>query len=214
MFSIDLLNGKGLPEKINIKVFACKVLLILIPVMAVPGFAWVYQCDSELLQHRQQILLGKQQELKSCSEYLDKYKQQQAKLAGMNKCITDITQCLKYRIQISDVLQELATLLSDNIFIYEMSITRNSVQKQMEDKSGNAKQCVIVCRHLNLILCGYNADQSDAEVQLYINALKKSPLLTSVFTQIKPSARHHDQLDEKDTIFYEIECTFKKQGLL
>jgi hypothetical protein len=117
-------------------------------------------------------------------------------------------------VSVSDMLQEISELLPENIFVYEINLRRNSLQKQVQLAADNVKQCLVVRRTLNLILCGYNADQSDADVQMYINAMTKSSLLSKVFTQIKPSARHNDQVADKDTVFYEIECTLKEQSLL
>jgi Tfp pilus assembly protein PilN len=213
MFSIDLLKGKGLPEKIDPKRLALKALPILIPAMAIMVFASAYQHDRASLRTKQQLLDSNQQQLSLYTEDIAEYNKINSKIKGMQKCLNDISKAMNYRVQVSNILVELVQVLPENIFIYEMKLDRNAAQKKVQHPdSGEVKQQLVVRRKLDLVLCGYDGDRSDAAVQEYVNALKQSPLLTEVFTEIKPSARQQGEVDDRAAIYYEIECVLREQG--
>jgi len=213
MFSIDLLKGKGLPEKGDLKRSALKALPILIPVLAVTVLASAYQRDRASLQDQQQVLQSNQQQLELYTEDVAEYNKINLKIKGMQKCLKDISKAMAYRIQVSEVLVELVQALPESIFVYEMNLDRNSVQEKFQQPdSGEVKQQLVVRRKLKLVLCGHNADRSDAAIQEYINDLKQSPLLTEVFTKITPPTRQQGEVDGRPAIYYEIECELREQS--
>ncbi len=213
MFSIDLLKGKGLPETIDLKRSALKALPILIPVLAVTLFASAYQHDRALLRDQRQILSSNQQQLALHTEDIAEYNKINSKIKGMQKCLNDISKAMTYRVQVSEVFVELSQALPENIFVYEINLDRKSVQEKIQNPdSGEVTQRLVVRRKLNLVLCGYDADRSDAAVQEYVNALKQSPLLAKIFLEIKPSARQQGEVEGRPAIYYEIECILREQS--
>ena len=213
MFSIDLLKGKGLPEEIDPKRLILKALPILIPVLAVTLFASAYQHDRASLRDQQQLLSSNQQQLALHTEDIAEYNKINSKIKGMQKCLNDISRAMAYRVQVSEVLVELAQALPNNIFVYEMNLDRKSVQEKVQNPdSGEVKRRLVVRRKLELVLCGYDADRSDAAVQEYVNVLKQSPLLAEIFTEIKPSARQQGEVDGRPAIYYEIQCVLREQS--
>ena len=213
MFSIDLLKGKGLPEKTDLKRSILKALPILIPVLAVTLFASAYQHNGASLRTQQQRLLSNQQQLSLYTEDVADYNKMNLKIKGMKKCLNDISKAMAYRVQVSEVFVELVQALPESIFVYEMKLDRNAAQKKIQQPdSGEVTQRLVVRRKLNLVLCGYDAERSDAAVQEYVNTLKQSPLLTEIFTEIKPSARQQGEVDARSAIYYEIDCVLREQG--
>jgi len=212
MFSIDLLKGKGLPEKTDLKRLALKALPILIPMLAVAAFGSAYQHDRVALQQQRQTLQSNQQQLEEYAGDVAEYNTVNSRINNMKKCLKDISKAMNYRVQVSEVLVGLVQSLPENIFINEMNLVRSSVQEKVQlPDSGEVKQRLVVRRKLKLVLCGYDADQSDAAVQEYVNALKQSPLLKEVFAEIKPPAREQGEVDERRAVYYEIECVLREQ---
>jgi hypothetical protein len=193
MFSIDLLKGKGLPEKAL--------------------FASAYQRDRALLQHQHETLTSNRQQLELHTNDVIEFNKINRTIKGMEKCLHDISKAMNYRVQVSEVFVELVQTLPESIFVYEMNLERKAARekKQLPD-SGEVKQQLVVRRKLDLVLCGYDADQSDAAVQEYVSALKLSPLLKDLFTEIKPPARQQGEVDGRAAIYYEIECILREQG--
>lgn len=213
MFSIDLLQGKGLPRKTDLKQGVLRTAGLLIPVLAAAAFAASYQHGRIELHARKDALQAHQQEIEGYSQDVAEYNKVSSDFNGLQKCLKDISTALSYRIQVSDLLVELAGALPESIFLYEMKLDRNTVvEKIQEEGQADVKQRTLVRRKLNLVLCGYDAERSDPAVQDYITRLKQSSLLSNVFTQIKPTARQQGQVDGKEAVYYEIECILKEQG--
>jgi len=213
MFSIDLLKGKGLPEKIDAKRSILRVIPVLIPILAITVFASVYQHDRASLQEQQGVLKSNQQQLRLYTEDIAEHNKISSKIKGTQKCLNDISKAMAYRVQVSAVFVELVQALPKNIFVYEMKMDRNTTkEKSQKPGSDEMTQQLVVRRKLNLVLCGYDGNQSDAAVQEYVNTLKQSPLLTEVFTEIKPSARRQGEVDGRSAIYYEIECMLREQS--
>lgn len=213
MFSIDLLKGKGLPEQIDLKRSVLKALPIVIPILAITAFASVFQQDKMSLRDQQSTLKNNQQQIELHAKDVAEYNTAKRHVNGMKKCLNDISRAMAFRIQISEVLVELVQSLPKEIFIYEMTLDRNSVMEKVEDpKTGTIKPRLVVRRKMDLVICGHHSEKSDAAVQNYVNALKQSTLMTTVFSEIKPSARQQGEVDGQSAIYYEIECTLKEQS--
>lgn len=213
MFTIDLLKGKGLPETIDLKRLTMKALPILIPVLAVTVFASVCQNDRMLLREQQNRLQSSQQHLELYTDDVAEYNKIDSQIKGMQRCLNDISKAMAYRVQVSEILVELSQALPENIFIYEMNLSRKSVnEKVQKPDSAEVKQRLVVQRKLDLVLCGYDSESSDAAVQEYVNNLKQSPFLTEIFTDIKPSARQQGQVQGRPAIYYEIEGILREQS--
>jgi Tfp pilus assembly protein PilN len=213
MFSIDLLKGKGLPQKRDMKKSLLRAVPILIPLLAVSVLAASYQRNSETLQDQRRTLVSNQQQIAQYTRDVMEYNTIEARIKGLEKCIKDISRALSYRIQVSDVLMELVQTLPDSIFIYEMNMNRNAVNEKIQQEgSAEVKQRLVVRRQLKLVLCGYDAEKSDMAVQDYVSELGKSPLLNGLFVEIKPSARQQGEVDGRPAIYYEIDCVLREQG--
>lgn len=213
MFSIDLLKGKGLPQTFDVKTSVLKTVLILIPLLAITVFAASYQRDRAMLNNQQQTLKSNQQQIEQYTKDMAEYNRVNAQIKGMEKCLKDISKALSYRIQVSDVLVELVQSLPDSIFIYEIKLDRNAQRiKDQQEDSAEVKQRLVVRRQMQLVVCGYDAEQSDAAVQDYVNKLEQSPLLSEIFVEIKPSARQQGEVDGRPAIYYEIDCVLQEQG--
>lgn len=213
MFSIDLLKGKGLPQKLDMKKSMLKAVPVLIPLLAMGVFAASYQRDKTALQNQRQTLVSNQQAIAQYANDVIEYDKMNTRIKGMEKCLNEISRALSYRIQFSDLLMELVQALPESIFVYEIKMDRNAVyEKIQQEDSAEVKQRLVVRRQMKLVLCGYNADQSDAAVQDYVARLEQSPLLSGIFTEIKPSARQQGEVDDRPAIYYEIDCTLREQG--
>jgi hypothetical protein len=212
MFAIDLLKGKALPAKIDLKKSLFKAVPLLIPVLAVTVFAAACHHDKKQRHTYQQTLNAHQQQIEAYAADIAEYNAINRQVTATGKYLKDIARALSCRVQVSDVLNELVGALPEDIFVYEMNMDRKSIlEKITQEGSGENKQKLVVQRNLKLVLCGFDADKTDPAVQRYLHQLEKSPLLSEVFTQVKHSARQQGQVDKKDAVYYEIECTLREQ---
>jgi len=213
MFSIDLLKGKGLPQKLDVRKAALKAVPILIPLLAMAVFASSYQRNASALRSQRQALADNQRQIAQYTKEVAEYNRIDTQIKGLEKCLNDISKALSYRIQVSDLLTELVQTLPESIFMYEMNMSRNAVNEKIQQEgSAEVKQRLVIRRQLKLVLCGYDPEKSDVAVQDYVGELGKSPLLTELFVEMKPSARQQGEVDGRPAIYYEIDCVLREQG--
>jgi Tfp pilus assembly protein PilN len=213
MFSIDLLKGKGLPQRLDVRKSTLKAVSILIPLLTMAVFAASYQRNTSALNAQRQALAGNQRQIEQYAKDVMEYNQIDTQIKGLGKCLNDISKALSYRIQVSDLLTELVQALPESIFIYEMNMSRSAVnEKIQQENSAAVNQRLVVRRQLKLVLCGYDPEKSDVAVQDYVSELETSPLLTGLFVEMKPSARQQGEVDGRSAIYYEIDCLLREQG--
>lgn len=213
MFSIDLLKGKGLPQRTSLKRLVLKVLPFIVPMAAVSVFAVDYQRDSSELSTLRTQIEANQQQIVQHKDDVASYEEITRQINRTTSGLSDISKALNYRIQVSGMMLEMVNLLPDDIFVYEIRLDRNTVQERYTDEASNEqKQRLYVRRKLKLTLCGFAAPGSDEAVQAYVNKLKDSAALADIFTEVKPSARQQGEVDGRSAVYYEIECTLKQQG--
>lgn len=210
MFTIDLLKGKALPEKVDLKKSTLRALLVMIPVLALSLLAVAYNHTSASAQTLQQTLRQQQQQFEQYTGEMAEYNRTRTQIKEMEKCLQAIAKALTYRLQVSDILTELVQTLPETIFLYEIKMGRNAIEKKIQQGDKLVKK-LSVQRKLDLVLCGFDPQKSDRAVQTYLGQLEQSPLLSEIFTEIKPSARQQGQVDKRDAIYYEIECVLREQ---
>lgn len=213
MFSIDLLKGKELPEKPDLRKSALKAVPILIPLLAVTVLGAMIHHDGSKLKNHRQTLQENQKTIDLHSNDMAEYNEVSGQINGLKSCLNDISKALSYRVQVSDVMLELVQAMPEGIFLYEMDMERESAKEKIKiPDSKKTKQKLVVRRKLNLVLCGYDASGSDLAVQEYVAELKTLPLISKIFSDIKPSARQAGEVSGRSAIYYEIECVLREQG--
>ena len=212
MFSIDLLKGKGLPHRSSPQCALMKAASFLIPVMAVMAWAASYQHDCTLAAERKADAQENQAVIEAASKDIKTFQQVNSSAADMSRCLADLTAALTYRVQVSDLLVAFVQDLPDEIIIYEMDMDREAVMEKVKNTQNNTmEQHLAVERELKLTLCGFAQENSDQLVQNYVDRLKQSDILSTVFADIKPTAQQRGVVDGQPATYYEIECTLHKQ---
>lgn len=212
MFTIDLLKGKGLPVKSDIKRTVLKAVPMLIPVMMVGMFVSSYSQKCILVNAKETAIKQNDLQIEELSGCMREYSKVNSRISEMRKCVDEISKALSYRVQMSDMILELINILPGGIFISEMEMDRQLTnEKYVIEATNETKQRPVVHRKLVLELGGFQGADSDQAMQEYVEALKQSPMLSSTFREIKPASRHQAQLDKKTATFYTIECMFYEQ---
>lgn len=212
MFSIDLLKGKGRPSKSDFRKASLKIVPFVIPLVAMVAWAASFQQDCARIKSKQAMIQKNQAVIDDAQQAVRTYQQMNAQLTKIEKCLKTLTKGLSYRIQVTDLLVELAQMLPDEIFLYEMNLERTaSMDKTSQSETNDAEKQLVVNRKLNLTLCGFDAVQSDRRVREYVNSLKASDKLADIFTDVKPAARRQGVVDRRPATFYEIECILREQ---
>ena len=215
MFAIDLLKGKGLPVKRSPRRMIARAVPFVVPLGLAALWAAGYRSDCALAASRQRAIAENQSVIEAQAKPVKAYQQVQQQTAALTGCLNDIQAGLAFRVQFSDLLAAFVATLPDAVFIEEVDLNRNPLlEKKKDEASGNVTQHLRIDRKLTLMLCRHESAGNDQLVWDYVDALKQSPVLAPVFTEFKMVSQQQGTADGKPVIFYEIECTLRKQGSL
>lgn len=213
MFSIDLLKGKGRPQKDGGKKAVLKAIPFLIPVIAAAAWAMSYQQDGAVIRIQKAAIQNNQAVIDQSGPAVETFRKTNMQINRMKASLDTIFEGLAYRIQVTDVLLEMTKALPDNIFFTEISLDRTeTTRKSSQAKNKDDKPRRVIQRKLKLIVCGLDTVDSDRLVSEYVSHLKNSDMLSELFVDVKPAARHQGVIDEKPATYYEIECVLREQG--
>ncbi len=212
MFSIDLLKGRGRPQKGSPKRILAKIVAVLIPIMAVGAWAVSYQQDCILAETQQAAVQDNRDVIEASAKNMKVYQQINSQIAEAKRCMNDLTGGLCYRVQVSDWLVEFAQQLPETIFIYEAELDRQPQLEKVKDAKTDAMiQRLVIERDLKVVLCGFDAEGNDQLVREYVDQLKSSETLAQTFVDFTMTAQQQGTVDGRSATYYEIECILREQ---
>jgi len=212
MFTIDLLKGKGVPEKTDLRRSAIRAAGLAVPLaaLALLGGAWRYD---HLQQQQQEACIRENEQIVSTyAESLKSFRQAGARVGMLQKQLAQAGRALQSRIQVTDLLGELTEKLPGDIFIHDIRLDRSArIEKYQPEGSDKVRQRKVIGRTLTMTLCNFNTAGGDRLVQDYADALKKSERLAALFKSIAVTACQQGKADDRDATFYSIECQLAEQ---
>lgn len=212
MFEIDLLKGKGRPQKTDLKRVVLRLIVLLIPIGATMAYAAGFQHDRITLASLHRTISDNEARLNDYAEDMRFLSDLRRQINDISLSIADIGQTLRYRIILSPALVELADGLPSDIVMREMNWRRSAQrERKVDPKTGQVRFETIVQRSLKLSLCGYDGADSDAAVQAYLAHLEAAPVLTPLVREIRPASRQQAEVKGKNATLYEIELFLKDQ---
>ncbi|MHC4553031.1 MAG: hypothetical protein ACYSUT_09760 [Planctomycetota bacterium] len=213
MFSIDLLKGKGRPEKYSPRQMLTRAVPFVVPVLLVAAWAVSYQSDCAKAASHKAAIADNRSLVETQAKNVKMYQKLNSQTNALRLSLKDLNDGLRYRLQFSDLLVAFVETLPDDIFVEEVELDRKPmIDKRKDSTTGNITPHLLISRQLNLTLCRYDTGGDDQMVWDYIDALKRSEMLAPVFVDFKLAAQQQGTIDERSATYYEIECILRKQG--
>jgi hypothetical protein len=206
-FKIDLLHGKGLPQKSRPGIIALAVVPFLIPVL-VTGFlsARWYQ-GSTLIAAERTVQIQNQQHIDLNASALQEYEAIQQDILHARHKIKNISDALAYEMPVSPILLELVQSLPPTVTLQKLDLDYQPLRQKVVDPQNNQVVFVrTIQRTLRLTLAGPNQIDTDQAVDGYIQALRSAPFLSRTAKEIKITSRQETETDKQILILYEIRC--------
>lgn len=212
MFAIDLLKGAGIPQQSNWRQKAARTAWLLMPLAALALLTGAWSYDHSQLAQRQQAISENERLVALHKDQIRAYETASARAAELQKQLAEVAGALCTRVQVTDLFQEITQALPPEIFLYEINLDRTTnKEKYQAEGQKESRQRVVIRRSLTLVLCDFNASGNDGLVEKYVAGLKKSKLASSLFKEIKPADRQQGTVDEREAVYYYIECVLQEQ---
>jgi hypothetical protein len=213
MFTIDLRKGAGLPPKSRPFLVVLAMMPFLIPMLGTLVMAACWQHNRTLIQTQQKVIHENQHKISGLENDLKQYHHIDEQINLRNQQLQDVSQALRYRVQLTPILAELVGNFPESLIIKKLDMDRSDQRtKETNPKTGNVDYVVTVQRKLRMTIGGPATGETDNAVEQYVQKLFKSPGLMKWFANIRITSRNNDTLNDKNYAFYDIECVMKDQS--
>lgn len=211
-YTIDLLQGKGLPQKSRPGTIALAAVPFLIPVLASGLMAARWYHNQTLIETEQTVLRQNQQHITEHAEDLKQYEDMQKEILQARHNVKNISEALRFEMPASPLLLELVQALPPGVFLNRLDLDYQPARQKTVNPQNNAVEYKrVIQRTLRLVLAGPNRIESDQAVDAYIQTLRSSGILSQVAQEIQVTSRQETEIDEQVMILYEIRCPFIEQ---
>lgn len=212
MFTIDLLKGKGVPEKTDIRRTAIRTIVLLPPLAALALLAGAWRCDRLQQMEQEAGIHENEQTIAQYADEVKSYRQAGARISLLQKQLGQSGRALQSRIQVTDLLRELTENLPADIFIHDVRLDRAvRTEKYQAENSEEIRQRKVIGRTLTMTLCNFNTVGGDRLVQKYADELKKSEQTARLFKTVEVTACQQGKVDERSATFYSLQCELVEQ---
>jgi hypothetical protein len=209
-YTIDLLQGEGLPIRSRPGGIAFACLVVVLPLLAAFGAVNVYQ-DSDIV-----ITIQKQQanRLATAIEALSSAVRKREALEGekteATRVLSDVKAALGGRSQWSPMLASLVGSLSDTLILTKLETRRDTVRIKVpapDDPTRKVETSVPV-RAMKICVCGKDKESSAEAVRRVQENLRSAPAIGPLLDTVTVS-QDATTLDGQEAVLYELNCVFK-----
>lgn len=212
MFTIDLLNGQGVPLKSRPGGLAIVAVTAAIPVLAVIAMAGFYLQNEIITSIKKRELDKWEQRISKLSDAVEWQKALEQDRLVYNKCLSEVNSAISRHIQWSDILATIVENMPDTVVLEGIDINL-SYDKKKVPKKGNPEETIdidVPVRTLRMQISGGSNSNNDEAIKDFQTRLRSSEYLGPKLKNIICS-QETDILEGRDIVTYEIDCIFKPE---
>jgi hypothetical protein len=212
MYTIDLLQGSGVPKRSQPGRVALAVIPFILPLLVSGLMAAGWKQKQTLIETERAAVEATVRQLEDYRGDLETYQTLQKSLLDAQHRLQTVNRMLEAEIPVSPLLLELVRQLPDSVVIQEIKLEyKPEVRKTDNPKTGKKDTCRYVRRNLVLQLAGPNRIESDQAVDQYTRDLRDNPVLSEAMQEIRIISRQPGKTDKLDQVLYRVECQLKEQ---
>lgn len=210
MYTVDLLQGEGIPIRSRPGGVAFACLIVVVPFLAATGMTRYY-LDNDIV-----ITIQKQQEnrlttaVQALSSAVQKREALEKEKAEATQTLSEVKTALGEHHQWSPVLASLLESLSDTLVLTRLEARHDTIRAKVSVKDDPAKKIDtnVPVRVLKICVCGKDKESSSEAVRRLQEGLRSAPALGPLLDTITVS-QDATILDGHEAALYELNCVFK-----
>ena len=212
MFTIDLLNGQGLPQKTKPGDVAIIAATVILPVLLAIGTLGMYLNNKVILSLKELEVAKTEEKINNYSDALKQQETLRKKKVAYGNCLSEVGTLIKKYTQWSPVLTTVVENMPESVVLTSLEVERNSIKKTVPigDDPGETKEIEVPIRVLRLNVSGNPLSNCDEAVRDFQDRLRTSALLGPKLENIRVQ-RDSEKYKGQDIFSYEIICDFKPE---
>lgn len=212
MFTIDLLNGQGLPQKTKPGGVMIAAATSVLPVLLAIGTLGMYLNNKVILSLKEREVVKNEEKIDNFSDALERREALMKEKITYSSCLLEVSTSIKKYTQWSPILTTVVENMPESIILTSLEVERNSIKKNvpLEDNPEETKEIEVLIRILRLNVSGAPQSNCDEAVRDFQDRLRTSELLGPKLENIRVQ-RDSEKFKGQDIFSYEIICDFKPE---
>ena len=210
MFTIDLLNGQGRPQKTKPGGVVIVALTAILPVLLGLGTFGLYLHNKVILSLKDREIARSEARIEKFSDALELREALTDEKNTYTNCLSEVSSIIKNYSQWSPILITVVENMPETVVLTSLEVERKSTKVKVPDKSDpkKTKEIDVPYRVLRLSVSGEPQQNCDEAVRRFEERLSMSDLLKPTLERTNVTLKS-TKIKEQDVFTYEITCTFK-----
>jgi len=211
MFTVDLLKGRGIPEKSGPVGITVAVMTFAVPVVLAIILFGAYLSNAVSISVKRKALAQYQKQIDNLSAVLQEGKNFEKQKKLMKDVLAEIAKSIDRHMQWSEILVDVVRKMPDSMVLTKLEVKQDTVKKRVAKKGEpDTKVTVTVpIRTLQISVGGRQGRNYDGAVRDFSRRLRESEILGPKLENIRVSKDSPDTRGGVDLITYQIDCIFK-----
>ncbi len=207
MFTIDLLNGEGVPVKSRPAGIVVAVVTFAVPVIMAIVMLSFYLSDRILISVQNQSLSKCEAEIDKLSEAMELQELFEREKENVSHCLSEVASSIRRHMQWSRVLVTIAKNIPKSIVITKLNVKESFVRRKVARKDDPKKKVdvMIPMRILEMTVIGKPYCNNDTAVRKFKDRLRFSDVLGPKLKDITVAKEEAEAI-----VSYEMSCIFKE----
>jgi Tfp pilus assembly protein PilN len=212
MFTIDLLNGQGIPIKSRPGGVAIAAVTFAVPFLVAMAMFGFYLSNKIAVSVKKQEIVNYEKHINTLSDAVELQKSFENEKNNMNSCLSEALSSIGKHTQWSPVLVTVVKNMPDSMVLTKIEVKQHSVKRKVpkKDDPKNTVDISVPVKTLQISVSGRPQTNNDEAVKDFMDRLRSSASLAPNLENIKISQKS-DTLDGQNVVSYEIDCVFKPE---
>jgi len=210
MYTVDLLQGEGIPIRSRPGGIALACLIVVVPLLVGLGMTSFYLDGQIILSIEKQQLSNIESASGALTHALKRKESLEQEKSRTTAVLAQIKTALDGHTQWSRTLDALVENLSETLVLTRVEATQRMAQQKVPSKDDPTRkvEVSVPMRTLKLCVCGRQPGIALDAVQTLQENLRSSPVFGPKIDTITVS-QNVAMLDDQEGVKYELECVFK-----
>ena len=212
MFTIDLLNGQGIPEKSRPAGMAVAAMTIAVPAIAAVVMFTCYVRNATIISIKKEAIAAYEAKLDKLSDAVKLRKASEQEKSLYTNCLSEVKSSIVNHTQWSDILTTVVENLPDVVVLTKLEVTTKHTKRKVPKKDDPKKtvDVSVPIKTLKINLAANPGSNCDEAVRSFRNRLLSLPSLQSAAGKSNTInvSQTSGTLGDQQVICYEIDCIF------
>jgi Tfp pilus assembly protein PilN len=210
MFTIDLLQGQGVPAKSRPRNIAIGAAAVVAPIIIAIAMFSFYLRNKVVISIQKNAIANFKTKIAGMSDVIELKKSFDEQKKTYNNCLSEVSGNLDRHAQWSPVLVTVVKNMPESVVLTALDVKQRSTKIKVPQKDDPKKMIdtAVPLRTLQMTVAGRPQSNSDEAIKDFSERLRSSSLLGPRLENIR-IAQGVAKLGEEEVISYQIDCIFK-----